>query len=144
MSKLPKPPKAHDRFSKRYPKIRKAWDLLAEAGSEGPLDERTARLVKLGIAIGARGEGAVHSAVRKAVAAGASRAEIEQVVALAASTIGLPATVMAWSWTRDSSRVSEPCADARGGRGRVRSATRNAAGGTRGWHPARRFGSGGP
>ena len=101
MPKQPKPPKAHDRFSKRYPKIRAAWDLLAEAGFDGPLDEKTARLVKLGVAIGARGEGAVHSAVRKAVAAGATRDEIEQVVALAASTIGLPSAVMVYSWTRD-------------------------------------------
>lgn len=69
----PKPPKTFDRFSKRSPKIRTAWDLLGEAGADGPLDTKTARLVKLGIAIGARGEGAVHSAVRKAVAAGVTR-----------------------------------------------------------------------
>ena len=30
-----------------------------------------------------------------------SRAELEQVVALAASTIGLPATVAAWTWVQD-------------------------------------------
>jgi Carboxymuconolactone decarboxylase family len=36
----------------------------------GPLDEKTRRLVKLGIAIAARHEGAVHSATRNALNAG--------------------------------------------------------------------------
>jgi alkylhydroperoxidase/carboxymuconolactone decarboxylase family protein YurZ len=39
--------------------------------------------------------------VRKALAAGANSAEVEQVVALAASTIGLPSTVAAWTWVRE-------------------------------------------
>jgi hypothetical protein len=39
--------------------------------------------------------------VRKARDAGASLAEMEQVVALAASTIGLPASVAVWTWMRD-------------------------------------------
>ncbi len=33
--------------------------------------------------------------------AGATLAEMEQVVALAASTIGLPAAVAAWSWVKE-------------------------------------------
>lgn len=103
MTRSPKPPKTFERFSKRYPKIREAWDLLGEAAAEGPMDEKTARLVKLGIAIGARGEGAVHSAVRKALAAGVTRGEIEQVIALAASTIGLPSTVAVFTWVEDTS-----------------------------------------
>jgi hypothetical protein len=57
--------------------------------------------VKLGIAIGAMREGAVHSGVRKARDAGASLAEMEQVVALAASTIGFPASVAVWNWVRE-------------------------------------------
>jgi alkylhydroperoxidase/carboxymuconolactone decarboxylase family protein YurZ len=43
-------------------------------------------------------EGAVHASVRKAVALGITREELEQVVALAAGTIGLPSTVAVWSW----------------------------------------------
>jgi 4-carboxymuconolactone decarboxylase len=46
-------------------------------------------------------EGAVHSGVRKARDTGASTAEMEQVVALAASTIGLPAAVAVWTWVRE-------------------------------------------
>ena len=68
----------------------------------GTIDEKTRRLIKLGIACGAQREGAVHSNVRKALALGISRAEIEQVVALTAGTVGLPATVAAFSWVQDT------------------------------------------
>lgn len=95
---LPKPPATYERFSERFPKLRSAWDTIGEAGKEGPLDEKTCRLIKLAIAIGAMREGAVHASVRKAGALGITREELEQVVALAAGTIGLPSTVAVWSW----------------------------------------------
>jgi len=96
-----RPPATHRRFVDRYPKAGRAWDLLNEEAGQGPLDPRTQRLVKLAVAIGALREGAVHSGVRKARDAGATLAELEQVVALAASTIGLPSTVAVWSWVGD-------------------------------------------
>ncbi|GMV42919.1 MAG: hypothetical protein AMXMBFR64_46350 [Myxococcales bacterium] len=96
----PKPPKAYDDFVTRYPKLQQAWDLINDAGSAGPLDERQARLVKLGIAVGAMREGAVRSSVRKALALGIEREAIEQVIALAASTLGMPSTVAIHSWVR--------------------------------------------
>ncbi len=101
MKKLPKPPRTFDEFSETFPSLRKAWDLLGDASREGPFDERTARLVKLGIAIGAMREGAVHSSGRKAIAMGISRDELNQVVALAASIIGMPSSVAVWTWLRD-------------------------------------------
>lgn len=101
MSKLRKPPASFLEFTKRFPKLGKAWEMLGDAGREGPLDEKTARLIKLGISIGGLREGAVHAAVRKAVSAGATREEIEQVVALAASTLGMPSTVAVHTWVRD-------------------------------------------
>ncbi|MCA9522965.1 MAG: carboxymuconolactone decarboxylase family protein [Myxococcales bacterium] len=101
MSQLPKPPKTFDEFSKRFPKIALAWGDVAAAGKQGPLDERTARLVKLGIAIGAMREGATHSSVRKALAAGVTEDELDQVVALSVGTLGFPAAVAAFSWIRD-------------------------------------------
>ena len=96
-----KPPAAHRDFVRRFPRIDEAWELVSAAAEAGPLEPRTARLVKLGIAIGAMREGAVHSSVRKARAAGASAAEMEQVLALAATTIGFPATVAAFTWVRE-------------------------------------------
>jgi 4-carboxymuconolactone decarboxylase len=101
MTKFPKPPAAFTAFQQKYPAIAKAWEQLSAAGQTGPLDEPTQRLVKLAIAIGALREGAVHSAVRKAVAAGASREAIDQVIALAATTIGLPSTVAVFSWIQE-------------------------------------------
>jgi alkylhydroperoxidase/carboxymuconolactone decarboxylase family protein YurZ len=98
---LPKPPDAYRRFVERYPKLSEAWDLIAVAGKEGSFDEKTARLIKLAIAMGAGREGAVHSGVRKAVAIGVSRDEIEQVVALAAGTLGMPSCVALHSWALD-------------------------------------------
>lgn len=95
------PPKAFQQFVERFPKLGAAWDMIGQAGDEGPLDERTCRLVKLGIAMGAMRTGAVHSGVRKAVSLGLTRQEIEQVVALAAGTLGMPAAVACLNWVQD-------------------------------------------
>ena len=94
-------PKTYEKFVTRYPKLGEAWELIAAAGKEGPLDERTGRLLKLAVAMGALREGAVHASVRKALEMGISREEIEQVVALAAGTLGLPAAVATFSWVQD-------------------------------------------
>jgi 4-carboxymuconolactone decarboxylase len=102
MAKASTPPKAYRNFTTRFPKLGLAWETMREGEKDGPLDEKTMRLIKLGVAIGSFGEGAVHSAVRKAAAAGASRAEIEQVIALAAGTIGLPSAVAVHTWVQES------------------------------------------
>ena len=101
MSTKSQPPKTYRAFVGRYPKLGEAWERIGQAGKEGPLTEETVRLVKLAIAIGAFGEGAVHSSVRKALDLRISREKIEQVVALAASTLGLPSTVAVYSWVQD-------------------------------------------
>jgi 4-carboxymuconolactone decarboxylase len=92
------PPKTYNAFIQRFPELARAWEAMRAQESTGGLDEKTRRLIKLGIAVGGMKEGAVHSGVRKAMEAGASREEIEQVVALAASTLGLPSTVAIYSW----------------------------------------------
>jgi alkylhydroperoxidase/carboxymuconolactone decarboxylase family protein YurZ len=57
MAHLPAP---YKRFVKDYPDIDKAYSAFARACHEhGPLDEKTRRLVKLGVALGLRSEGAV-------------------------------------------------------------------------------------
>ncbi len=97
-----KPPRAYEDFVSRFPELGKAWDLIHEGGSKaGPLDEKTCRLVRLAIAIAAKQEGAVHSSVRKGLALGISREEMEQVCALAAGTIGMPAAVAAFCQVRE-------------------------------------------
>ncbi|MFO0851237.1 MAG: carboxymuconolactone decarboxylase family protein [Gemmataceae bacterium] len=101
MPSLPKPPDTFVEFIGRFPELGRAWETARQAERAGPLDDRTRRLVKLAVAVGGRAEGAVHSAARKALAAGATADEIYQVVALASSTIGFPNAVAAFSWVRD-------------------------------------------
>jgi 4-carboxymuconolactone decarboxylase len=103
-----RPPAVHQHFVRRFPSLGTAWDLVNQEGGRGPLDDKTQRLLKLAIGIGALRQGAVHSGVRKARDAGASLAEMEQVVALAASTIGFPASVAVWSWVREEAGGSAP------------------------------------
>ena len=91
------------KFNKRYPEI---WEAFANLGSlchdkGGPLDEKTRRLVKLGISIGAQHEGAVHSAARTARAAGVSKEEAMQVAILAVTSIGWPPACAAMTWIED-------------------------------------------
>lgn len=97
----PRPPHAYQEFIQRYPAIAEAWEKLAVAGADGPLDAKTRRLLKLAIAIGAERQGAIRANVRKSLALGCSTTEIEQVVALAAGTVGLPGTVAVFTWIKD-------------------------------------------
>ena len=91
-----------ERFMKEFPKAHAAYERLGEAcHTSGPLDAKTRELVKLGMSIAARSEGAVHSHVGKALDAGASPAEIRHAVLLAIPTLGLPTTVAAFTWVND-------------------------------------------
>ena len=99
--KTPPPPKTFHDFAQQFPGIAKAWDLLADAGASGPLDKKTQRLVKLAVSVGTRSEGATHSAVRKALSEGVTTEELYQVIALAASNLGLPQAVAAYTWVRE-------------------------------------------
>ena len=99
--KASKPPQKYRDFVASFPKLEKAWEAIHEAGAVGPLDEKTQRLVKLAIAIGAFKEGATHASVRKALAIGITREELDQVVALSAGTLGLPSAVAAFTWVRE-------------------------------------------
>lgn len=100
----PAPPQAFLDFTQRFPGLAEAWGRVAQVGREGPLEPATQLLVKLAVAAGAGREGAVHSAARKALAAGVPSAALEQVLALGAGTLGFPATVAAWCWVRDEVR----------------------------------------
>ncbi len=95
-------PKAHLRFLDEYPDIADAYHQLAAAAHDnGPLDEKTRLLVKLGLAIGDRHEGAVHAHTRRALAAGCTPEEIKQVVTLAVTSVGMPNAVAAYTWVND-------------------------------------------
>ncbi len=94
-------PKTFEEFVRAFPEAGRAWEALGRTARSGPLDAKTCELIKLGIAIGNRAEGAVHSAARKALEHGASKAALYQVALLATSTIGVPNAVAAFTWIRD-------------------------------------------
>jgi 4-carboxymuconolactone decarboxylase len=92
-------PGVYLRFRSDYPAVAAALDELGEAADQaGPLDERTARLVKLGLAIGGAAQGAVRSNARKALAAGATPEELRHVALLAVTTCGFPAAIAGVGW----------------------------------------------
>lgn len=96
-------PGSFQNFGRDHPDVKRAYDeLVASTKKAGPLDERCQRLVKLAIAVGGRLEGAVRSHALQANEAGISEAEIDHVVLLALTTIGLPSTVAARSWAKSA------------------------------------------
>ncbi len=95
-------PGAYRRFADEQPRVIAAYEALSEASlSDGPLERKHAELVKIGIAVGARIEGAVHSHVRRALEAGATPDEIRHAIRLAVTTLGFPSMMAALSWAND-------------------------------------------
>lgn len=98
-TKLPEVPA---RFSRQYPEVWKAFEALADRCHEaGPLDAKTRRLVKFGIAVGAGLQGGVHAQVRNALAEGITEAELRHVILLGITTIGFPASMATFTWLND-------------------------------------------
>lgn len=97
-----KVPGFYREFLERFPDVGAAYTKLGAAcKAAGPLDERTAELVKIGISIGAGMSGATHSHARKALEAGATRDEIVHAVLMATTTIGFPNMMRGLSWVQD-------------------------------------------
>ncbi len=87
---------------KRYPGVWKSYQELGRTISEVEgLDKRAQHLVKLGIAIGAGTEGAVHSHVRRCKEADITDEEIYHAALLAVNTVGWPSAVATLSWIDD-------------------------------------------
>ena len=98
-SRLPEHPEA---LRRKSPKVWKAFAALGDSCHQaGPLDEKSRRLVKLALAIGAGLEGATHSATRNALAAGIDPDELQHVAVLGITTLGFPASMRAMSWISD-------------------------------------------
>lgn len=99
-------PSAAGKVAQTYPAVWQAYAALGKAAAEaGPLDQRTRRLVKLALSIGASSEGAVHSHARRAIEEGLSKEELKQVALLAIATLGLPQAVKGLTWIED---ISDP------------------------------------
>jgi 4-carboxymuconolactone decarboxylase len=95
-------PNIYQSFRADFPSVAQAQDAVAQSvTAAGPLDDKTQRLVKLGIAIGSLAEGAVRSGARQALEGGASEAEVEQIALMAITTRGFPAAIAALGWVRE-------------------------------------------
>ena len=95
----PKAPKPFLSFAKRYPKITSAYDAMGEAvRAAGPLTDREVALVKLGLSIGARLEGATHAHCRRALALGVEPDALHHAAILSSPTLGFPSMMAAYKW----------------------------------------------
>jgi len=92
-------PNIYTEFQQQFPEIAQAYDELAvKCHDWGPLEEKTRRLVKLGIAIGLGSEGGVRSHARRALEEGITADEIRHAVILAFTTAGFPTMIAAMKW----------------------------------------------
>lgn len=95
-------PRSFEQFQDEFPEVWEAFNNLGELCHKTVnLDEKTRRLVKVAIAVGAGLEGGTHSAVRHALRSGANEDEIKSVAILAITTLGFPAAMRALTWIND-------------------------------------------
>ena len=99
MNKLPE---FYERFLENFPEVGRTYNELSDAcKTSGPLDERTAELIKIGVSIGGRLRGATRSHTRRALKAGASHEEIRHAVLMATTTIGFPGMMAGLAWVEE-------------------------------------------
>lgn len=99
---MPYLPQPYRKFERDFPTIDEAYAHLANlCHNAGPLDEKTRRLVKLGIALGLQSEGAIKSQTRKALEAGATPAEVRHASLLVLTTAGFPAMIAGMAWLEE-------------------------------------------
>lgn len=92
-------PKHYEKMKQNYPDFIQAVEALGQAVQKaGPLEAKTLLLIQLGAAAAMRSEGSVRSHARRALAAGATQAEISHALIGLASTIGFPTVAAALSW----------------------------------------------
>ena len=98
-------PSTAGEFAEDYPEV---WEQYADLGEAcagaGPIDDESKRLVKLGMAVAAQSEGAVHSHVRRGLEEGHDRESLEGVAILSIPTVGVPQAMAAMSWITDVTR----------------------------------------
>jgi 4-carboxymuconolactone decarboxylase len=93
---LPKPPKFYEQFVMKYPQVAGKYEELGDAvHGLGPLNDRDRALIKLAISGSHLYSSAFKAHIRKAVASGITRDEIEHLVLLFLPTVGFPSMMVA-------------------------------------------------
>ncbi|MCW8129048.1 MAG: carboxymuconolactone decarboxylase family protein [Planctomycetota bacterium] len=100
-------PRRYLEARERYPAVLEAYERFGAALEKaGPLSRREQRLVKLGLAFGAKMEGASHSAVRKGLDAGLTPHDLEHAALLAMNSLGFSSGMTCLCWVRDITESS--------------------------------------
>jgi len=98
-------PKPYKAFKEHHSKVFEAYEALGKTcWAAGPLDAKTARLVKVGIAAGAGLDGGVKAHVRLALSEGIRMEEVRHALILCLPTIGFPSMIAAMAWAEDEYR----------------------------------------
>lgn len=98
-------PEVYKQVRKDYPEVIKALDGLGKAVRKaGPLDEKAIQLVQLAAAAAIGSAGSVRSHARRALDAGARRAEVRHAVLATVNVIGFPNVVAALAALDELSR----------------------------------------
>ncbi|GAB1444401.1 MAG: carboxymuconolactone decarboxylase family protein [Cyclobacteriaceae bacterium] len=93
---MPKPPKFYEQFVEKYPQVANKYEELGDAvHDQGPLSHRDRALIKLAISGSHLYSSAFKAHIRKAIASGISREEIEHLVLLFLPTVGFPSMMAA-------------------------------------------------
>lgn len=93
---MPKPPKFYEQFVSKYPQVAAKYEELGDAvHGQGPLSDRERALIKLAISGSHLYQSAFKAHIRKALASGISREEIEHLVLLFLPTVGFPVMMAA-------------------------------------------------
>ena len=89
-------------IKERFGEVMTAVENLGKTVKDaGPVKAKEAELIQLAAALAIRSEGGVHSHVRRALDAGATKEEIYHTLILLTSTIGFPAVMAGISWIDD-------------------------------------------
>ncbi|MEE4314147.1 MAG: carboxymuconolactone decarboxylase family protein [Desulfofustis sp.] len=102
---VPNQPTAHYQYLiKTFPEVMAAVEQVGSTVRQaGPLDRKTTELIQLAVAAASQSTGAVHSHAKRALAAGATRQELEHALLVLISTIGFPKVAAALSWVAEIS-----------------------------------------
>lgn len=94
--------KHYIRIKERFGEVMTAVENLGKTvKTAGPIKTKEAELIQLAAALAIRSEGGVHSHVRRALDAGATKEELYHTLILLTSTIGFPAVMAGMSWVDD-------------------------------------------
>ncbi|MFC1866413.1 carboxymuconolactone decarboxylase family protein [Chloroflexota bacterium] len=89
-------------FQNKYPQVAQEFGKLAQACHQaGPLDIKSRRLIKVGIAIGIGSEGDLQSHVIQALDEGVTPDEIRHAILQSITTAGFPKMIVAMRWAEE-------------------------------------------